>query len=84
MRQNPRTTDVDVSEYVRDNAIDIRHHLDAAIQTDRSIKWYATLDSRTTPNGDLQHTTACFRTQPDIISDTSDVTAHRIVHDFFG
>jgi len=76
---------VEVYEYVRDNAIGIRYHLDAAIRTDRSIKWYATVDiafSRTTPDGDNQHSTARSRTQPDIISDTSDVTADRIACEF--
>jgi len=79
-------TDVDVYDYVRDNAIDIQHHLDAAIQTCSSIKWYTTVDiafSRTTRDGDLQHTTARFHTQlPDIISNTSDVTADRITGEF--
>ena len=78
-------TDVDVYEYIRDNANDVRHRLDAAIQSHSSIKWYGTIDiafSRTTPDGDLQHTTARFRTQPDVISDTSDVTADRIANEF--
>ena len=78
-------TDVDVHEYVRHNTNDVRRHLDAAIRSHISIKWYATIDiafSRTTPDGDLQHTTARFRTQPDVISDTSDVTSDRIVDEF--
>ena len=78
-------TDVDVYEYVRHNTNDVRHHLDAAIRSHISIKWYAIIDiafSRTTPDGDLQHTTARFRTQPDVIADTSDVTSDRIVDEF--
>ena len=78
-------TDVDVCEYVRDNADDVRHRLNAAVQAHSSIKWYATLDiafSRTTADGDLQHTTARFRTQPDVISDTDDVSADRIASEF--
>ena len=78
-------TDVDVYEYVRDNADDVRHHLNAAIQTHRSIKWYTTLDvafSRTTPDGELLHTTARFRTQRDVISDTDDVSTDRIAGEF--
>ena len=78
-------TDVDVCEYVRDNADDVRQRLNDAIRTHSSIKWYATLDiafNRTTPDGDHQHTTARFRTQPNIISDTDDVSADRIASEF--
>jgi len=77
--------DVDVHEYVSNNIDDVRHRLDAAIRTHISIKWYATMDiafSRTAPDGDIQHTTARFRIQPDIIANTNDVTANRIANEF--
>ena len=78
-------TDVDVFEYVRDNADDVRHRLHTAIQTHSTIKWFATLDilfGRTTPDGDVRHTTARFRTQSDIMSDTDEVSADRIASEF--
>ena len=78
-------TDVDVVEYVRNNADDVRHHLDNAIRKHRSVKWYSTIDigfQRTTSDGDVQHTTARFRTQPNVISDTSNVSVNRIAGEF--
>jgi len=78
-------TDVDVVEYVRNNADDVRRHLDNAIRKHRSVKWYSTMDvsfQRTTPDGDVQHTKARFRTQPDVISDTSNVSFDRIAGEF--
>jgi len=78
-------TDVDIYEYVRNNADDIRHRLDADIQTHSTIKWFATLDnvfSRTTPDGDLQHTTARFHTQPYVMSDSGKVSTDRIASEF--
>ena len=78
-------TDVDVHEYIRDNTDDVRRRLDAAIRTHSCIKWYATLDlifQRTTPDGDVQHTTARFRTQPEVISDTSNVNVQSIASEF--
>ena len=78
-------TDVDVVEYVRNNVDDVRHHLNNAIRKHRSVKWYSTIDisfQRTTSDGDVQHTTARFSTQPNVISDTSDVSVDRIAGEF--
>ena len=67
-------TDVDVEEYIENNANDIRSHLSDAVQRHRSIRWYATMDIqfyRTTTDGQFQQTTARFRTSPDNLSDMS-------------
>ena len=64
--------DVDVEEYIQNNANDIQTHLDDAIQRHVCIKWYAMMDVlfyRSTADGCLQQTTARFRTPPAILSD---------------
>ena len=53
-------TDVDVRQFIMDNAHDIRCLLDDALSTLHSVKWYGTIDIafyRTTSDGDVQHTT---------------------------
>ena len=74
-RQFPTSpSDVDIEEFVHNNADDIREQLDSAVQRLTSIKHYATMDIqfyRTTVNGELQQTTARFRTSPSVLSDAS-------------
>ena len=65
-------TDVDVKQYIQNNANDIQTHLDDAIQRHVCIKCYAMMDVlfyRSTADGCLQQTTARFRTPPAILSD---------------
>jgi len=81
-----KPTDVDVFQYVHDNVDDVQRRLDAAIRIHRCVKWYATMDfgfQRTTPDGEVQHTTARFRTKPDVITDISCVTTEGIANEFF-
>jgi len=69
-------TDVDVFDYIRNNIDDISYHLKEAIRTCGCIKWFAMMDEafqRTTADGDVQRTTVRFRTQPEMLSDASDV-----------
>ena len=78
-------TDMDVFEYVHGNVDDVQRRLDAAIRIHRCIKWYATMDfsfQRTTPDDEVQHTRARFRTQPDVITDISCVTTEGIANEF--
>ena len=78
-------TDVDVRQFVEGNIDDIRRRLNDAIQTRRCIKWYATLDvsfQRTDADGNIQRTTARFRTTPTIISDVSDLSIDHIASEF--
>ena len=69
-----RNTDVDVRDFLLDNESDVQRRLNVAIGAHSSVKWFATLDVnfyRTTPDGDVQHTKGRFRTQPDVISNTT-------------
>ena len=70
-------SDVDIEEFLHSNADDIRQQLDSAVQRHTSIKHYATMDVqfyRTTADGELQQTTARFRTSPDVLSDTANIS----------
>ena len=78
-------SDVDVQEYIFNNADDIRQALDSAVQKHTSIKHYATMDVqfyRTTADGELQQTTARFRTSPDVLSDTANISIDGICREF--
>ena len=80
-----RITDVDVFDYIRNNIDDISHHLEEAIRTCGCIKWFAMMDvafQRTTVDGDVQHTTVRFRTQPEMLSDASNVTTESMTAQF--
>ena len=68
-----------------DNAHDIRCLLDDALNTLHSVKWYGTIDIafyRTTSDGDVQHTTGRFRTQPTIMYDIWDLDVEDIGSEF--
>ena len=78
-------SDVDVQEYVFNNADDIRQVLDSAVQRHTSIKFYATMDVqfyRTTTDGQFQQTTARFRTSPDVLSDTANISIDGMAREF--
>ena len=73
-----QSSDVDVTEYLRDNEADIIGRLGEALGLHQCIKWYAKMDIafyRTTPDGEIQNTTGRFRTQPAIFLD-------RMINDF--
>ena len=78
-------TDVDACDYIRNNIDEISHHLKEAIRTHRCIKWFAMMDvafQRTTVDGDVQRTTARFRTQPEMLLNASDVTTESMTAQF--
>ena len=78
-------TDVNVEEYIENNADNIRTHLDDTIQRHVCIKWLATMDVRfyrLTSDGCLQETTARFRTPLAILSDATMFDLHTIVREF--
>jgi len=67
-----QSSDVDVTEYLRDNEVDIIGRLGEALGLHQCTKWYAKMDIalyRTTPDGEIQNTTGRFRAQPAILSD---------------
>lgn len=77
--------DIDVQQFVRNNTPHIMHHLYDAIDAHHSVKWYATMDvafNRTTADGDVQHTTGRFRTQPTVSSYISDAMTDQLVNEF--
>ena len=73
MRHYPTTTsDCDIEEYISNNSDNISTQLSDAIHRHTAIKFYTTMDIkfyRSTADGQLQETTARFRTSPDILSD---------------
>ena len=76
---------VDVQEYVFNIADGIRQVLNSAIHKHTSIKYYATMDVqfyRTTADGQLQQTTARFRTSPDVLSDAANIDIDGIAREF--
>jgi len=80
-----QSSDVDVTEYLRDNEADIISRLGEALDLHRRIKWYGTMDIafyRTTPDGEIQNTTGRFRTQPAILSDASELFVKSMINDF--
>jgi len=73
---NTGPDDVSVTEYISNNADANASRLADAIQTLINIKWYATLDVRlyrATADGDIQETTAQFRTAPTTLSEIGTV-----------
>lgn len=79
------SSDVDIDEFVHNNADDIREQLNSAVQRHTSIKHYATMDVqfyRTTVDGELQQTTARFRTSPNILSDATTIDIDGMVKEF--
>jgi len=80
-----QSSDVDVTEYIRDNEVDINDRLGEALRMYQCIKWYATTDIafyRTTPDGEIQNTTGRFRTEPAVTSDSSELSVDRMINDF--
>jgi len=80
-----RSSDVDVTEYLRVNEDDIVGRLGEALGLYQCIKWYATMDIafyRTTPDGEIQNTTGRFRTQPAVTSNVSELSVDRMNSDF--
>ena len=78
-------SDVDIDEYLHSDADDIRQQLNTAVERHTSIKHYATMDVqfyRTTVDGELQHTTARFRTSPNILSDATAIDIDGMVKEF--
>jgi len=78
-------SDVDIEEFLHSNADDIREQLGSAVQGHASIKHYATMDVqfyRTTVDGELQQTTARFRTSPDILSDATAINIDDVAREF--
>ena len=73
-----QSSDVDVTEYLRDNEADIIGRLGEALGLHQCIKWYATMD-RTAPDGEIQNTTGRFRTQPAVTSDSSELSVDRMM-----
>ena len=78
-----RSSDVDVTEYLRVNEEDIVGRLGEALGLHQCIKWYATMDIAfyRTPDGEIQNTTGRFRTQPAVTSDISELS-NRMNSDF--
>jgi len=80
-----RISDVDVSEYLRDNEEDIVGRLGEALGLHGCVKWYATIDIafyRTTPDGEIQRTSGRFRTQPAVTSDASELSVDHMIGEF--
>ena len=78
-------SDVDIEEFIMNNADGIRQQLRHAIDNHTSIKWFATIDVqfyRTTADGEIQQTTARFRTSPNILSDVATIDVDGIVREF--
>ena len=78
-------SDVDIEEFLHSNADSIRQQLHSAVQRHISIKHYATMDIqfyRTTADGELQQTTARFRTSPNILSDADTIDIDGMVKEF--
>ena len=78
-------TDVDVRQFIMDNAHDIICLLDDALSTLHSVKWYGTIAiafDRTTSDGDVQHTTGRFRTHPTITYDIWDLDVEGMASQF--
>ena len=78
-------SDVDIEEFIMNNVDDIREQLNSAIQRHTCIKWYATMDvqfHRTTADGEIQQTTARFRTSPVVLSDATTINVDNIVREF--
>ena len=69
-------SDADIREYIHNNADSIQQLIANAVQQHIAIKVYATMDVqlyRTTVDGELQQTTARFRTSLDVLSDTANI-----------
>ena len=78
-------SDVDIEEYILNNVDGIRQQLSRAVDNHTSIKWFATMDVefyRTTTDGEIQQTTARFRTLPNILSDAAAIDIDSIVREF--
>jgi len=78
-------SDIDIDEFLHNNADGIREQLDSAVRRHTSIKHYATMDVqfyRTTVDGELQQTTARFRTSPNILSDATTIDIDGMVKEF--
>jgi len=76
---------IDIDEFLHNNAAGIREQLDSAVRLHTSIKHYATMDVqyyRTTVDGELQQTTARFRTSPNILSDATTIDIDGMVKEF--
>jgi len=82
---NTGPDDVGITEYINNNADAINSHFADAIQTHINIKWYATLDVslyRVTADGDMQETTARFRTAPTTLSDIGTLSIVSMAEEF--
>ena len=80
-----QSSEVDVTEYLRDNEADIIGRLGEALGLHQCIKWYAKMGIafyRMTPDGEIQNTTGRFRTQPAILSNVSELSVDRMINDF--
>jgi len=78
-------SDVDVHEFLYNNADGIREQLNNAIRRHTCVKYYATMDVqfyRTTTDGQLQQTTARFRSSPDVLSDAASIDIDGIAREF--
>jgi len=78
-------SDVDVHEFLYNNADGIREQLNNAIRRHTCVKYYATMDVqfyRTTADGQLQQTTARFRTSPDVLSDAANIDIDSIAREY--
>ena len=76
------SSDVDVTQFIDQNADNIRSLLSHAAYDLTSVKWYATIDiefHRTTPDGQLQQATARFRTSPETLSSVETVNVDKIL-----
>ena len=79
------SSDVDIEEYILNNADSIRELLSSAVDNHTCIKWFATIDVqfyRSTADGKIQQTTARFRTTPDVLSDTTTMDVNSIAREF--
>ena len=78
-------SDVDIEEFIMNNADGIRQQLSRAVDNHTCIKWFATIDVqfyRTTADGEIQQTTARFRSSPNVLSDASIIDIDGIVREF--
>jgi len=79
------SSDIDIDEFLHNNADGIREQLDSAVRRHTSIKHYATMDIqfyRTTVDSELQQTTARFRTSPNVTSDATTIDIDAMVKEF--
>jgi len=78
-------SDVGIEEFILNNTDSIRQQLSRAVDNHTCIRWFATMDVlfyRSTADGEIQQTTARFRTSPNVLSDATTIHVDRKDREF--